>query len=140
MRQLEPKIKNNDFLRKNNLLLPIAFYLSGLEDKMLTNSVILPYISFESLVDYNTDEYIFGKDKLPKGLRTAIINSITTYQGYSKLVSTRQKEIINKMPELKRRPISDRINEFLGSNDIWFSDYKYDIQTISKVRNKIVHK
>jgi len=140
MKQLKPKIKDIKFLRKNNLLLPIAFYLSGLEDKMLTNNVILPYISFESLVYYNTDEYIFGKDSLPKGLTTAIKEILTTHQDYNKLLPSRQKEIIRKIAELKRRPITDRIYEFLDSNNIQLSDYEYDIRTITDVRNKIFHK
>jgi len=108
MKQLEPKIKDIKFLRKNNLLLPIAFYLSGLDDTMLTNSVILPYIGFESLVFYNTEEFIFGKDILPEGLTTAIKEVLPKYQGYRKLAPSRQQEVIKKIPELKRRPIINR--------------------------------
>jgi len=140
MKQLEPKIKNNNFLREHNLLFPIAFYLSGLEDKMLTNRVILPYISFESLVFYYTEEFIFGKDKLPKSLSSTIEKALKTHKSYPKLTPSRRKELLKKIPELKRRPIIDRIYEFLDGNNLWLSDYKYDIQTILDVRNKIIHR
>ena len=109
MKQMEAKIKDNNFLRENNLLLPIAFYLSGLEDTMLTNSVILPYISFESLVFYNTEEFIFGKDRLPKGLTSDITEALSSHKSYQGLSQSRRHELFNKIPEFKRRPISESL-------------------------------
>jgi hypothetical protein len=140
LKQIEKKITEPDFLRKNNLLVPIAFYLSGIEDDMLTNCFIFPYISLESLVLYNTDEFIYGDDRLPKGLNSEIKNVLTNHSSFDKLSEDRKKELFKKISELKRRPISDRIIEFMDNNNIDLNDYDYDIKTILSVRNKIFHR
>jgi hypothetical protein len=140
LKQIEKKITEPDFLRKNNLLFPIAFYLSGIEDDMLTNCFIFPYISLESLVLYNTDEFIYGDDGLPKGLNSEIKNVLTNHSSFGKLSDDRKKELFKKISELKRRPISDRIIEFMDNSNIDLNDYDYDIKTILSVRNKIFHR
>jgi hypothetical protein len=140
LKQIEKKITEPDFLRINNLLFPIAFYLAGIEDNMLTNCFIFPYISLESLVLYNTEEFIYGNDGLPNGLTSEIKNVLTNHSSFDKLSEDRKKELFKKISELKRRPISDRIIEFMENNNIGLKDYDYDIKMILNVRNKIFHK
>jgi hypothetical protein len=138
-KQIESKISDNGYLENNKLLFPIAFYLSGLEDKMLTNCFILPFISFESLVFHNTEEYIFGIDKLPHGLNSQIQKVLENHSSYLKLPKERREELLKKIFELKRRPIMSRVNDFLKNNNIFLKDYEYDIKTIFEVRNIIFH-
>ena len=125
LNQINTKLSDPDFLRNNNLLLPIAFYLAGIEDNMLTNCFIFPYISLESLVLYNTDEFIYGRDKLPTGLTSEIEKVLTNHSSYETLSEQRKVELLKKISELKRRPIVDRINEFIDNNTIEIKDYDY---------------
>jgi len=138
--QMETKISDPNFLKMNNLLFPMAFYLAGIEDNMLTNCFIFPYISLESLVLYNTDEFIYGNDKLPSGLTSEIEQVLINHSSFEKLSQKRKDELLKKISELKRRPISDRINEFVEDNNLDLKDYDYDIRTILNVRNKIFHR
>ncbi len=140
LKQIEKKLIKPGFLKDNNLLFPIAFYLAGIEDDMLTNCFIFPYISFESLVLYNTDEFIYGSDRLPKGLNSEIENVLKNHSSFSKLSNNRKKELFKKISELKRRPIRDRIDEFMQNNNIDLKDYDYDFKTILGIRNKIFHR
>jgi len=140
LKQIETKLNEPGFLRNNNLLFPIAFYLAGIEDNMLTNCFIFPYISLESLVLFNTDEFIYGSDKLPKGLTSEIEKVLTNHSSFKKLSEQRKGELLKKISELKRRPIGNRINEFIEKNNIKLKDYNYDIKTILNVRNKIFHR